>query len=96
MNESLYSALIRAGLSVDDAAARLDVDPKTVRRWLEGRVPYQRHRWALAAMLGVGVPDLWPELHGHGDRPGDVVAVYPRRGEVGTDVWLEFFGSAQR
>jgi transcriptional regulator with XRE-family HTH domain len=96
VNESLYRALIRAGMSVEDAASRLDVDPKTVRRWLEGRVPYQRHRWALAAMLGVGDLDLWPELRGHGGRPGDVVVVHLRHGEVGADVWLELFGSARQ
>ncbi len=35
MNESLCRALFRMGLSADDVAARLDVDPKTVRRWME-------------------------------------------------------------
>jgi transcriptional regulator with XRE-family HTH domain len=96
VNESLYRALIRAGLTVEDAAARLDVDPKTVRRWLEGRMPYQRHRWAFAAMLGVGELDLWPQVRGHGGRPGDVVAVYPRRDEVDAGIWLGLLGSAQR
>src|SRR6266851_5184250 len=52
LNETLRCALLRARLSEDDVAARLEVDPKTVRRWLEGRVPYMRHRWALAGVLG--------------------------------------------
>jgi transcriptional regulator with XRE-family HTH domain len=44
MNESLRRALLRARLSEEDVAVRLQVDPKTVRRWLEGRVPYPQHR----------------------------------------------------
>jgi transcriptional regulator with XRE-family HTH domain len=94
MNESLSRALIRAGLSVEDVAARLGVDTKTVCRWLEGRVPYRRYRWVLAALLGVGDLDLWPELRGQSIRPDDVVAVLPRRGDVAAGAWLELLGSA--
>ena len=52
----------RARLTEEDVAARLQVDPKTVRRWLEGRVPYLRHRWAIATMLALDETDLWPQL----------------------------------
>ena len=38
MNEPLRRALLRARLREDDVASRLGVDPKTVRRWLNGRV----------------------------------------------------------
>ena len=62
MNETLRRALFRARLSEEDVASRLAVDPKTVRRWIEGRVPYPRHRWALAAMLQSNERDLWPGL----------------------------------
>ena len=48
MNENLRRAMLRARLSEENVAAQLQVDPKTVRRWLEGRVPYLRHRWLLA------------------------------------------------
>ena len=44
MNESLRRALIHARLREADVAARLNVDPKTVRRWLDGRVPYPSNR----------------------------------------------------
>ena len=96
MNEPLSRALIRAGLSAEDVAARLEVDPKTVCRWLEGRVPYRRYRWALAAMVGVGDLDLWPELRGQSIRPDDVSAVLPHRGDVSSDVWLDLLSSARR
>ena len=82
MNETLCRALLRARLTEDDLAAELQVDPKTVRRWLEGRVPYPRHRWALAALLGADEADLWPQLRARevlaGRGPGDLPAPGPR------------------
>jgi transcriptional regulator with XRE-family HTH domain len=95
LNESLCRALLQARLTEEDVAARLQVDPKTVRRWLEGRVPYLRHRWAIAAMLGADETDLWPQLRTARTRPEEVVAVYPHRDTVPRDVWLGVFGSAQ-
>jgi transcriptional regulator with XRE-family HTH domain len=94
LNENLCRALIRARLTEEDVAARLQVDPKTIRRWLEGRVPYLRHRWAIAAMLGVDETDLWPQLRTTRTRPDEVIAVYPSRDTMPRDVWLHLFGSA--
>jgi transcriptional regulator with XRE-family HTH domain len=96
MNEALCRTLLRARLTEEDVAAQLQVDPKTVRRWLEGRVPYMRHRWAIATMLGVDETDLWPQLRTTRTRPDDVVAVYPHSDAVPWDVWLRVLGSAQR
>lgn len=63
LNETFCRALLRARLTEEDIAAHLGVDPKTVRRWAEGRaLPYRRHRWALATMLDTAETDLWPEL----------------------------------
>ena len=96
MNETLRRALLRARLSEEDVAARLEVDPKTVRRWLEGRLPYLRHRWELAGMLGVDEADLWPQLRTARSRPDEVLAIYPHREAVPREVWSRLFGSAQR
>lgn len=96
MNENLCRALLQARLTEEDVAAHLQVDPKTVRRWLEGRVPYMRHRWAIAAMLGVDETDLWPQVRTGPTRPGEVVAVYPHGNAVPWDVWLRVLGSARR
>ena len=95
MNEPLCRALLRARLTEDDLAAGLQVDPKTVRRWLEGRVPYPRHRWALAALLGADEADLWPQLGAQGSLPGEVRAIYPRLDRVPREVWLDLYGSAR-
>jgi transcriptional regulator with XRE-family HTH domain len=95
LNETLCQALLQARLTEEDVATRLQVDPKTVRRWLEGRVPYLRHRWAIAAMLGADETDLWPHLRASRTRPDEVVAVYPHRDIVPQDIWLRVLGSAQ-
>jgi transcriptional regulator with XRE-family HTH domain len=96
LNESLCRALLEARLSEEDIAARLQVDPKTVRRWLEGRMPYPRHRWVLATMLGLDETSLWPQLRSARSRPDEVQAVYPHLDAVPEGVWLQLFGSAER
>ena len=95
MNETFCRALLRAGLTEDDLAARLGVDPKTVRRWIEGRaLPYRRHRWALAALLSTVETDLWPQLRSSRPRPEEVVAVYPHLTAVPSGVWRHLLASA--
>jgi hypothetical protein len=97
LNETLQRALFQAGLDDVTVAARLGVDPKTVRRWLDGRMPYPRLRWQLATLLGSNETDLWPELaaaRNANARPDEVVAVYPHRRSIERDVWCQFFSSA--
>ena len=96
MNENLRRALLRARLSDEDVAARLAVDPKTVRRWLEGRTPYLRHRWALAGMLDLDETDLWPQAQTTRPHPAEVLAIYPHRDNVPMEVWLDLFRSAEQ
>jgi hypothetical protein len=100
MNHPLARALRGVGLDTVDVASRLQVDPKTVQRWLTGRVPYPRHRAALARLTGWTERDLWP----HAVRPveqqrqavGEVIAVYPHRSTVPGDVWRRLFDRAER
>jgi hypothetical protein len=98
MNETLRRAMFRARFSEEDVASRLAVDPKTVRRWIEGRVPYPRHRWALAAMLHSNEQDLWPGPAPDADSssiPSEVVAVYAHRWAVPREVWYRLFSEAR-
>jgi phosphatidylserine/phosphatidylglycerophosphate/cardiolipin synthase-like enzyme len=98
VNELLRLAMLRARLSEDDVAARLQVDPKTVRRWLEGRVPYLRHRWVLTGLLDADEADLWPEVRAAitaRSRPADLKAVYPTRQAVTREAWQSLFRSAR-
>jgi hypothetical protein len=99
LNEPLRQAMLRAGLREDDVAAHLGVDPKTVRRWLTGRVPYRNSRAALADLVGTHEADLWPDAGGPlttRPRPAELAAVYPHRSAIPRDVWKRFFWSAER
>jgi hypothetical protein len=98
LNEPLRRALIHARLREADVAASLGVDPKTVRRWLSGRVPYPRHRAAIASLVGVDEADLWPDVSdplAARIRPEELGSVYPHRWAIPREVWIRFFGSAQ-
>lgn len=97
LNESLRQAMLRARLREDDVAAHLGVDPKTVRRWLSGRVPYPSSRVALADLVGMDEADLWPDAGGPlsgQSRPEEFGAIYPHRWAIPRDVWKYFFESA--
>ena len=99
MNEPLRRALLRARLREDDVAARLGVDPKTVRRWLNGRVPYPHNRAAIAELVGADEAGLWPEAGGPlavRERPDELGTVYPHRWTVPREVWTRLFSSAER
>ena len=99
MNELLRRFLLQAGLREDDVAAYLGVDPKTVRRWLNGRVPYPHNRAAIADLLGAEESDLWPGASGTLTariRPDELSTVYPHRAAVPREVWTRFFSSARR
>jgi transcriptional regulator with XRE-family HTH domain len=98
LNEILRRALFRARLAEEDVAAHLGVDPKTVRRWLEGRLPYPRHRWALADLLDADEDEMWPDVQAARaarSRPEEIKAVYPHRWAVPRQVWHELFASAR-
>src|SRR5262245_47987019 len=61
-NDRLRDALLRHGLTPVAAAEHLGVDPKTAERWItQDRVPYPRHRHALAALVRESEAYLWPD-----------------------------------
>ncbi len=98
MKHPLTRALRSSGLDVADVAARLAVDPKTVQRWLAGRVPYPRHRQALAEMTGWPAHDLWPDVVRRGEpepAPDEVRLIYPHRSAVPPDAWRRHFAHAR-
>ena len=98
MKHPLARALHSAELGIVDVAAQLGVDPKTVQRWLAGRVPYPRHRAALRRLTGWKERDLWPHLARPAgpDSPHDEVrAVYTRRSAIPTEGWHRFLSRAR-
>lgn len=99
MNELLRRLLLQAGLRENDLAAHLGVDPKTVRRWLNGRVPYPHNRAAIAGLLRADEADLWPGAGGTLTarfRPAELGTVYPHRQSVPRETWIRFFASARQ
>lgn len=98
MNDALRRALADARLRETDVASRMGVDPKTVRRWIDGRLPLLRHRWALADLVRRDEADLWPEASpslGRCGTGGEVRATYPHRHAVPPQVWRHLFEAAE-
>ena len=61
-NEQLRTAITRAGLTLEEFADIVQVDVKTVRRWLAGRTaPYPRNRARVAGALDTTEHALWPD-----------------------------------
>jgi hypothetical protein len=98
VNDTLRRALFEAQLSATDLAARFGVDPKTARRWLDGRLPYGRHREQIARLLGLDEGAIWPEVRPArpaGAVPAELAAAYPRRNLIPQEAWLSTFTTAR-
>lgn len=59
-NEHLRAAITRAGLTLEEFADIVQVDVKTVQRWLAGRKPYPRLRARVVGALDTTEHALWP------------------------------------
>ncbi len=97
-NERLRRAMFLAGLDADALAARVGASVKSVQRWLAGSsTPYPRMRLAIAIALHAEESHLWPWA---ADRAAlaaaELLAVYPRRGDVPRDLWTDLLAGAQR
>ncbi|MFD7866241.1 XRE family transcriptional regulator [Streptomyces sp. NPDC059783] len=100
MNERLHTVLTQRGIAPESLAEVCEVDPKTVGRWLGGRVPHPRHRFRVAKHLRVEELFLWPapapatpqQLEGSGR---ELVGTYQNRASVPRDTWLSLLKGAQ-
>jgi DNA-binding transcriptional regulator YdaS (Cro superfamily) len=61
-NDRLKNSLRKAGLTAEQFAEIIAVDPKTVQRWVAGRTPYPKHRTTISRALDVPEHDLWPDV----------------------------------
>jgi lambda repressor-like predicted transcriptional regulator len=100
-NERLRALLLERGKTLDQLAEAVQVDAKTVERWItRGRVPYRRHRYDVAAFFGVDEAYIWPDAIGRNElaavSQSEVVSVWPHRWAVPRDVWGHFFSAAER
>lgn len=99
-NERLRSALLAQGMTVYDLAEAIEVNPKTVERWItQGKVPYRRHQYATASVLKVEVTTLWEDSRTVDSATdlskAEIVTVYPHRHMVPVGLWREIYGRAQ-
>ncbi|WP_214108078.1 helix-turn-helix domain-containing protein [Acrocarpospora catenulata] len=98
-NERLRAALLERGVSVAELAAAIEVDPKTVERWItKGRAPYRKHRYAVSSHLGMDESYLWPEALTREQvasaSESEIVNIYPHRWTVPRDTWGRLFSDA--
>ena len=98
-NERLRAALLQRSLTPDAIADQVGVDRKTVERWISGRTPYRRHRYAVASTLGFDEGYLWPEALSREQvtqaSEGEVLNIYPHRSDVPRDEWGRLFETAE-
>lgn len=97
-NERLRSQMHQAGLTIGALATKVEVDPKTVERWLDnGRLPHQRHRQKAARVLDSDEAFLWPQLlddeRTRATSEAELMGFYPHRGAVPADLWRRLVDS---
>jgi transcriptional regulator with XRE-family HTH domain len=99
-NERLRAALDRRRASIEAIAVAAEVDPKTVGRWLGGRTPHPRHRWAVAKFLNEDEEFLWPGVQRKSADPSsanaEIVSAYPYRADLPKSTWWELIEGAKR
>ena len=100
-NERLRAALLEHGITPDALGKQLGVDPKTVERWItKARIPYRRHRYAVASRLGVDEAYLWPDALSADQvaaaSESEIAAIYSHRSVVPRETWERLFADAER
>jgi transcriptional regulator with XRE-family HTH domain len=90
MNERLRVAMTAKSMEIEPLARMVGVDPKTVQRWLAGRIPHPRHRWKLCDILGQSEQDLWPDVSlgaSGSQHTSEIVAAYAHRADAPSQLW---------
>ncbi len=90
MNERLRVAMTAKGMEIETLARLVSVDPKTVRRWLGGRLPHPRHRWKICDILGQSEQELWPEVSlgaAGTHHTSEIIAAYAHRADAPSQLW---------
>ncbi len=98
-NERLISAMAEAHVDITAIANATHVDPKTVQRWLGGRVPHLRHRWEIAKLLREREDYLWAYNAVNAAtttaQTAEVVALYTHRADAPVHIWWQLITQAQ-
>jgi hypothetical protein len=99
-NERLRALLLERRTTTAKLAEAVQVDAKTVERWIvAGRVPYRKHRYNVAAFFGVDESYIWPDALDHDQvlaaSESEIIAVYPHRWGIPRDAWRHLFEQAE-
>jgi transcriptional regulator with XRE-family HTH domain len=99
-NERLRALLLERRVTTAKLAEAVQVDPKTVERWIvANRIPYRKHRYDVAAFFGVDESYIWPDALDHEQvlsaSESEIVAVYPHRWSIPRDAWRHLFEQAE-
>src|SRR5215469_2631020 len=90
MNERLRAAMSAKGMEIETVARQVGVNPKTVQRWLGGRLPHPRHRWRICDLLEQSEQHLWPGV-GLGasgsNAASEIVAAFAHRADAPSQLW---------
>ncbi len=95
-NDLLIDAIRTAGLTNDQVADRCGVDPKTVSRWIAGRVPHPRYRSILTRELNVTEDELWPDTTRRRGRTDleEITGAWARRNDPSVPDWRALLNTA--
>lgn len=99
VNQRLRGAILNAELTPAALAAAVEVDVKSVHRWLtEDRIPYPSTRMRVAHALNQQETFLWPELLERDDpfaaTATEVERIWPARSSISTETWHALFSRA--
>jgi len=98
VSHRLRTAMLRAQLDPAGLATAVNVDVKTVNRWLSGRLPHQRTRLAVADVLGETESDLWPrarpDLTPGAEATAEVAGAYAHRADISQQLWTSLLAGA--
>lgn len=97
-NEHLRVAMASSGMEIETLARSVGVDPKTVQRWLRGRLPHPRHRWKASDALSRSEEELWPEASAASASgslvTSEIVSAYARRADAPSQLWSRLLDRA--
>jgi hypothetical protein len=98
-NERLRAAMANGNWTHAALAAKVEVDPKSVERWVNlGRTPRLQTAVLAAETLGEDVHVLWPSLRqpraARAVSP-ELVAVYGQRADVPVSTFIDLLGQAR-
>ncbi|MFB6828117.1 XRE family transcriptional regulator [Streptomyces hydrogenans] len=98
-NERLRAVLTDGGWTYETLASKVDVDPKSVERWVNlGRVPRRVTALKAAETLGEDVHALWPALRqaraARAISP-ELVAVYDQRADLPVSTFVDLLSTAR-